>query len=44
MNMKVKILMREGVKNCEDFEALLYLQSSKLACHTFRAEDIKLLG
>ena len=33
-----------SLKNYKDFEALFYLQSIKLACHTFRAEDIKLLG
>lgn len=33
-----------SLKNYKDFEALFYLQSIKLACHTFRAEDTKLLG
>lgn len=42
MKMKVKILMGE-VGKTEDFDALLYVQSIKLACHTLRAEEIKLL-
>lgn len=41
--MKVKNI--EGsVKDREDIEVLLYLQSIKLACYAFMAEDIRLLG